>query len=149
MQDITLHQLEGTWFIQMTNFPMWLKGDKKEPTFNYTITEKSGKKVLYDVVTYVKNGKNKSIIGYDYPVDASNTSFVWRGKGILFFLKSKWKLIHFDEDQDWALIYFEKTLFTPEGYDVISRKEELPSNVKNDISKELDKRGIVLTSLRD
>ena len=43
----TLELLQGRWYIHFSNFPMWLKGDKTNPTFNYTI-EKRG-----DI--YIKN----------------------------------------------------------------------------------------------
>lgn len=32
---IDLHDLEGKWYIHQSNFPMWLKGDKTSPAFNY------------------------------------------------------------------------------------------------------------------
>ena len=32
---INLLELEGKWHIILTNFPMWLQGDKKNPNFNY------------------------------------------------------------------------------------------------------------------
>ena len=28
-EQINLHELEGKWQVILTNFPMWLKGDKK------------------------------------------------------------------------------------------------------------------------
>lgn len=29
-EQINLHELEGKWHVILTNFPMWLKGDKKK-----------------------------------------------------------------------------------------------------------------------
>lgn len=123
--NIDLKALEGCWFINQSNFPMWLKGDKKNPTFNYQIQEKSGKKGLKDVVCYQQNGKSKSIQGFDVVLDDHNTEFLWRGKGWLFFVTSKWSILHLSKNKEWAIIGFEKTLFTPKGYDVISRQKEL------------------------
>lgn len=124
---LTLELLAGTWYIQYTNFPMWLKGDKLNPTFNYSISIKNGKAGLTDVVRYTRNGKVKEIVGFDTPLNEENTHFKWRGKGLLSFFTSKWEIKYYDKDLEWALIYFSKTLATPEGYDVITRKPQLDS----------------------
>lgn len=142
MSEIDLEMLVGKWYINLTNFPMWLKGDKTEPTFNYSIENKNDITVLKDEVIYQKNGKSKSIIGFDIPKNTTNRSFIWRGKGILSLLTSKWKILYLDSDENWAIIHFEKTLFTPEGYDVISRKKVLEQNILNKINKKLSELGI-------
>ncbi len=123
--ELELNDLSGKWYIHLTNFPMWLKGDKTRPTFNYTVDEKNGKKGLLDEVIYQKNGKAKRIVGFDKPLNAHNTKFVWRGKGLMGLLKSKWEVLYFNPQEQWAIIYFEKTLFTPAGYDVISQNKVL------------------------
>lgn len=141
-ETIPLENLEGTWFIHMSDFPMWKKGDKTHPTFNYSIVGQREDAVLLDEVKYIKNGKEKSIVGFDRPTNRENTSFVWRGKGILSLLKSKWEIVHYDKKQEWMVIHFEKTLFTPEGYDVVSRKRRLSKEEVNTISKKLNELGI-------
>lgn len=120
-----LQQLVGTWFIIASNFPMWLKGDKLSPEFNYTQTERKGKTVLYDEVKYTKKGKVKSINGYDHPDKKKSNAFTWRGKGWLVIAKSNWEVRLIDEEEGWAVICFSKTLFTPEGVDVISRDKKM------------------------
>ena len=122
---ISFEKLEGKWYIHQTNFPMWLKGDKKNPTLNYSITTIKNKKVLFDEVIYIKNAKQKSIKGYDFALNKNNTSFKWKGKGLLSMLSSKWKIIYYNKEENWAIIKFEKTLFTPKGYDVISKNKNL------------------------
>lgn len=141
-----IEALEGKWFVNMSNFPMWLKGDKTSPTFNYTLTKVGDNYILLDKVTYVKKGKEKSILGFDMPVNEALTEFVWRGKGILRILKSKWQIIHIDSNNQWAIIYFEKTLFTPKGYDVISRIRKLSTILEQDIKVKLDELGINLNN---
>lgn len=135
--DIKLQDLEGRWFINQSNFPMWLKGNKIKPTFNYTIEEKKGKKSLSDAVEYEQNGNTKFIKGFDTALDEQNKDFVWRGKGWMCILTSKWSILHFDLNKEWAIIYFKKTLFTPEGYDVISRGKTLSSEQKKAIDQQL------------
>lgn len=106
---------------------MWTKGDKTNPTFNYEIVQnKQGLNVLSDDVCYLKKGNKKSIKGVDTPSESTPGTFVWRGKGLLKWVSSTWKVALKDEDHgEWAIIYFSKTLFTPEGVDIISRTPTL------------------------
>lgn len=131
--------LVGTWFICYNNFPMWLKGDKTNPTFNYTITTHKGEKVLLDEVKYLKKGKEKTITGHDYLDEKDSTAFVWRGKGILGLLKSQWRVALIDPKGQWAVIAFSKTLFTPEGVDIISRIPEVSDSTLSEIKRLMEK----------
>lgn len=134
---LQLEDIQGKWFINLSNFPMWLKGNKTNPEFNYTTVERKGKTALLDEVYSEKKGKQSSITGYDTPLNAENTKFVWRGKGILGILKSKWEIVHFDQSEKWMVIYFEKTLFTPEGYDVVSREKNLSPAILKQVNQVL------------
>lgn len=124
MDFIPLEKLAGKWHVVMTNFPMWLKGDKTNPTLNYSLKTKGKIEGLKDEVIYEKNGKLYSIHGFNTPDHEKNTEFVWRGKGLLSFVSSKWKILYFSEFEGWALIFFERTSFTPEGFDVITRVQK-------------------------
>ncbi|GAB3918211.1 hypothetical protein [Larkinella terrae] len=126
--DTLIQTLVGTWFICSTNFPMWLKGDKTNPTFTYTLLDKKGKTVLLDEVKYLKNNKIKTLTGFDYPDPADERAFVWRGQGLLSLVRSHWKVALLDSSGQWAVIWFSKTLFTPEGVDIISRSPTLPAD---------------------
>jgi hypothetical protein len=79
----SLQHLEGKWFIHYSNFPMWLKGDKLNPTFTYTVGQQGSKTGLKDAVQYLKKGVLKQISGFDTPTDSTNQSFIWRGAGLL------------------------------------------------------------------
>lgn len=117
-----------------TNFPMWTKGNKTNPTFTYGLIKKSnGSEILSDKVSYLKNGKSKSINGYDHVDSKTAGAFVWKGKGLLSFVKSKWRVELMDPSQQWAVICFSKTLFTPEGVDIISRQKTLSIETINAI----------------
>ncbi len=139
---IDLSDLEGKWYINQSNFPMWLKGDKTSPAFNYTIIKKKKGLYLADKVTYRKNGKTKSINGIDKPLDTANREFMWRGNGLLRLLKSKWEILHLDANEQWAIIFFRQTLFTPQGYDVISRNPVLSPEVTQKIDAKLNELGV-------
>ena len=125
--------LVGTWFVVSSNFPMWLKGDKTNPKFNYTLTQKNGKTCLIDEVSYTQNNKTKSIKGFDYPLDSTYKNFDWRGKGLLSALKSHWEIHLMDEQNEWAVIWFSKTPFTPEGAEIISRTNTLNDSTLSEI----------------
>ncbi|GAB3717304.1 hypothetical protein GCM10027592_59310 [Spirosoma flavus] len=130
--------LLGTWFIFSTNFPMWLKGDKLNPTFTYSRTDKkANSNVLLDEVKYLKNGKTKTLTGYDCQDESDSTAFVWRGKGLLSLLRSKWNVAMIDPNGQWAVIWFSKTLFTPEGVDIISRNPQLSSETLKHIKVQM------------
>lgn len=129
---LTINKLEGKWYILLTNFPMWLKGDKTSPTFNYTVETQNGITGLRDEVQSWKNGKKQQILGFDTPLDETNRRFQWRGKGLLSLLSSRWEIIYLDVTKEWAIIHFEKTFFTPEGYDVIARSQRIsPETLAN------------------
>ena len=129
--------LSGTWFIISTNFPMWLDGSKTNPTFNYTITEKKGKTFLIDEVKYIKKGETKTIKGFDYLDPNNDKAFTWRGKEFLAIAKSHWEVKLLDDKSEWAVIWFSKTLFTPEGVDIISKKPQLDKSLIEEIKTKM------------
>ncbi|NOQ71371.1 MAG: hypothetical protein GQ574_05190 [Crocinitomix sp.] len=136
---IRMADIEGTWFVNMSNFPMWLKGKKQNPRFKYTVL--SDNKML-DEVTFEKKGKTKQIIGYDERSAEYKEGFIWQGKGLKSLITSKWKIIHYNKEYQVAVLAFEKTLFTPSGYDVISRKKKLSPKLLDIIQKLLPKIGV-------
>ena len=115
----------------MTNFPMWLKGDKTNPTLNYSIEQRRGITGLKDEVIYSKDSKQDNIFGFDKQLDGRK--FEWRGRGVMSLLKSNWEVMYFALDESWAVIHFEKTLFTPEGYDVISRNSTMEPSMQKEL----------------
>jgi hypothetical protein len=128
---------------------MWLKGDKLNPTFNYAIISRKGQKVLSDEVKYFKNNKQKIIKGYDYQDEKDSMAFTWRGKGILSLLKSKWRVALTDPKEQWAVIAFSKTLFTPAGVDIISRMPEISEKTMQEIRGLMEKDAELRGYLRE
>lgn len=136
----SLAALEGRWYVNLSNFKMWLKGDKHNPTFTYGVAVKKGSRGLKDVVSYEKKGRPRQIVGFDQVVDSAASSFVWRGKGLLALFKSKWQIVY--RSGDVMLIRFEKTLATAEGYDVISRHKQLSAEEMAALLPRLEELGI-------
>lgn len=117
--------LAGTWFVIASDAPLWVKGDKVAPTLNYTIRQHGSTYRLLDEVKYTKDHHHKTITGYDKLNNTQTNAFIWRGKGVLFFVKSKWQVTLQDTAGRWAVIAYSKTLFTPEGVDILSRSPAL------------------------
>ena len=142
---VKLEDLEGKWYVQYTNFPMWLKEENKDPFFKYYIDKKNGKVGLRDTVGYYKDGDFKDIKGFDFPQNPENTKMKWKGSGWLFLARSYWEIKHMGKSKDWMLIYFSKTMFTPEGYDVVTRKSDLDPETKTDILDYLSEHQLLST----
>jgi lipocalin len=145
---IALEALQGKWFIHFSNFPMWLKGNKTQPTFNYSIAKKGDIIGLKDSVRFLKKGKQRSIVGFDKPKNTMNTQFVWRGQGLLVLFKSEWSVLYVDPTNNWAVIGFTKTLFTPAGYDVIAKNKEISADFEQIVGVKLKELNISETLKR-
>jgi hypothetical protein len=135
-----LSRLEGTWYVTLSNFKMWLKGNKHNPAFTYTLQTRKGIKGLKDVVSYEKNHKPKQLLGFDKPCNEGATAFIWRGNGLLGLFKSKWEIVY--STAEWTLIHFQKTLATAEGYDVISRQKRFSPEMLIAIEAKLKELGV-------
>lgn len=136
----SLKKIEGTWYINMTNFKMWLTGKKKNATFNYWIETKSGVVGLKDHVIYTQRKKTKTYKGFDTPLNENATSFIWKGSGLLFFIKTKWQIIY--QNDNYAVVHYDKTFATSAGYDVISRQKNLNEDTIKGIKVKLKELGI-------
>ena len=110
--------LPGTWSVAATNFPMWLAGDKLEPTFSYELLSEDPL-VLSDDVGYLEEGEEKHILGQD---TWRGDEFVWRGRKLLRLLASRWGVAGMSDDGTIAVIRFSKSLATPAGVDIIVRE---------------------------
>ena len=116
--------LEGTWYVLATNFPMWTKGTRTRPRFIYSkVRSVKGAQVFDDTVAYEESGRTRTIVGVD--TQQPDGSFVWRGRGWLAFFKSRWEIIAVSGDEQCLAISFTKTWATPAGIDVIARTDDL------------------------
>lgn len=107
-------RLEGRWIIRGTNFPLWLSKKRSDPTIQYEKSKNSPLKFL-DIVTYKNNkGQQKKIIGID---TYKQNHFVWRGRGLLKILSSKWSILTITDAI--LVIKFERSFLTPAGIDVL------------------------------
>lgn len=76
--------------------------------------------------------KMKTVHGVDTPSGLDARAWDWRGKGWLKIASSHWEFVEWSDGfadgqasgEEWAVIWFQKTLFTPEGIDIFCRKKE-------------------------
>ncbi|KAJ9623837.1 hypothetical protein H2204_011023 [Knufia peltigerae] len=132
--------LHGKWYVTHSTLPMWKSN--RDVTITYTPLE-NNVDVLDDLVEYrPKNNpqRRKTVQGYDTPSADVSAAYGWRGKGWLKIASSKWQVLGYgEEDQAWCVTYFEKTLFTPAGIDVYSRRKEgLSEDMLRRIRKEIE-----------
>lgn len=120
LSDSFVKNAEGIWYITASNFPMWHSPKREDPAIHYKIISDEPY-LLEDKVSYKKNGKYTEIHGTDLQTVLRKGVFEWKGKGLLGLLKSKFYFCACNEEMTFMLIYFEKTLFTPEGIDILTR----------------------------
>ena len=117
---------------------MWKS--KRNVQITYTLLEPSSAGValeqtdrLDDVVTYqgLDSDKVHTVHGVDKASGGSGVTdtWDWRGKGWLMIASSHWEVLGWADDKgadhdSWVVTYFAKTLFTPAGIDVYSRRKE-------------------------
>jgi hypothetical protein len=138
-EPFNVSDIQGKWHVVATTFPMWLKGDKKNPTITYTnlVENQQPPTIRFDdTVHYTEtNGNTQEILGFDIMLCPG--VFRWQGKGWLFFFKSDWKFITVKDD--WAVITFKSTFVTPAGMDIISRKDKINETEMQDVLKFIEK----------
>jgi len=129
-----LDWIKGTWHVTHSTLPMWKS--KHNVRITYTplpSTRPNDTPQIDDLVEYenTPGGKTKSVHGVDTPSVAPNgtsaLAYDWRGKGLLKIAGSHWEILGYGEEANgnaWIVTCFAKTLFTPQGIDVYSRKSE-------------------------
>ncbi|KAI4253134.1 MAG: hypothetical protein LQ352_003870 [Teloschistes flavicans] len=138
--------LSGTWNVTFSTLPMWKS--KRNVLIKYTPFSASSSAEpiprLDDLVSYqgLSSDKVKTVEGIDTsPSPFTGGEWDWRGKGWLKIASSHWEILGWGDLADgnqWVVIYFAKTLFTPAGLDVFSRRKEgLPEEVMEGIKSAL------------
>jgi len=106
----------GTWYIVMTDLPLWRK---RSGVVSY-LGLPGGE--LADVVSWRQEQRSGHIFGRDRPIEDEGWQWEWRGvEPFTLFAKSRWRFLAGNLQQGWAVTEFEKTLFTPAGVDVYCR----------------------------
>lgn len=138
---------------------MWKKS--RNVCIKYTPIAGTSPAQIDDEVSYQSLGSTniKTIVGVDKPFEVPNTAasateggevgsiaYNWRGKGWLMIASSKWEILGYGDEEEtegnsWVVTYFAKTLFTPAGVDIYSRKGVLKPVTIEKIKKGLANLG--------
>ncbi|OQD69183.1 hypothetical protein PENPOL_c002G03164 [Penicillium polonicum] len=138
----------GTWHVTHTTLPLWKGKRNVNITYKLLPADTTGVQKIDDLVQYqsIDSEKIKSVHGVDTPTPGNPGAWDWRGKGWLMIASSHWECLgfgHTDDDDQWMVTYFDKTLFTPAGIDVYSRnKEGLPQATVDEILDALKGLGV-------
>jgi hypothetical protein len=111
--------LPGDWTVVATNFPMWLNGERLDPTFSYRLLGTDPLTLEDDVAYTQPDGTAKHVRGVDR---WREEGFVWRGTGMLRFVGSAWSVPGVSKAGTIAAIRFSKSLISPAGIDIVVRK---------------------------
>ncbi|KAF3917728.1 hypothetical protein ABW20_dc0101028 [Dactylellina cionopaga] len=162
---LTPQTLLKPWWVTTSTLPMWKSA--KNITIIYTAIPDTSD--IDDIIHYnprsTAEGAEpvvKSIHGVDYPLGSTPTdlSYKWRGKGWLFIATSRWQVVGYGgadvkevdgvvEGVEWVVTYFEKSLFTPAGVDIMTvEKGGVSEETRKGIDEGLKACGGVLEELQ-
>ncbi len=131
MDDNLLLMMEGRWHLQFTGCQLWLKDGINTVTFHYGARHIGEELVLEDRVEYIRKGKMRYRLGYDYPVDGIPNTFKWKGKGMNRTFRG-----HFEVsiiNREYMVLFFEKTLTSPTSIDILTRARIISEEKKQEI----------------
>jgi hypothetical protein len=153
----TFEWFSGSWMVSYTSLPLW--NDKQNVCITYAkVDPKASEERMPDLDDHVQyqklnTTKDNSIRGISRPVEIEGvpfgTAYSWRGKGWLRIASSDWEVLgwgkdeHAAEENDWVVTCFSKTMFTPPGIDIYTRKkaslsEETLQAIKNGLEEMAD-----------
>lgn len=133
--------MKGRWYIQASNFKLWLDGKYSIPGNNYTNFRLKNKKLRFDdLLIFYKGEKENHIKGKLVQKDENKLDFVWKGKGLFFWMKSKWRIVASDAEGQWIVLYSTKTATSPEGMDVMSKNKKMSEKEVREIISHVDKK---------
>ncbi|EKV06481.1 Calycin [Penicillium digitatum] len=140
--------ITGTWHVTHSSLSLWKGKRNVNITYKLLPTDSAGVQKIDDLVQYqaINSEKIKSVHGVDTPTPGNPGAWDWRGKGWLMIASSHWECLgfgHADDDNQWIVTFFEKTLFTPAGIDIYSRnKRGLPQTIVDQILSALQGLGV-------
>ena len=105
--------------MRSTNYPMWLTRERKSPRFTFELISPSPLTLRNDLSYFTRDNLEKHIVGVD---KWARDSLVYRGRGLLWVLQTRWAVIGTNTDETVLAIRFEKSLASPAGIHVLVRE---------------------------
>ena len=131
--------LPGTWNVRSTNFPMWLTRERTSPRFTYSLISEDPL-VLRDDVSYrTTDDAEKHVLGTD---KWAHDGFVRRGKGLRRLATTRWSISGMNEAGTVVAVRFEKSLGSPAGIDILSRKGVVVDELRSLVARNTGKFGL-------
>ncbi|KAF3162442.1 hypothetical protein TWF788_002030 [Orbilia oligospora] len=153
LPPLTPAALLKTWWVTTSTLPMWKSAKNIRITYTSIPSTKNIDDIIHYNPRNGPPATNstpeeaarlvaKSIHGVDYPLSENegDLTYKWRGKGLLFIATSRWQVVGYGgrdvrtvvgeggeevlEGVEWVVTYFEKSLFTPAGVDVMTVARE-------------------------
>ncbi|PWY62635.1 hypothetical protein BO83DRAFT_383251 [Aspergillus eucalypticola CBS 122712] len=142
----TTTNILGTWYITRSSSPFW--SDKRNPTITLTAdttttppgtlplselpqaTTTSPAPILTNKTSYqtLSSSSVKTTTGTDRAISAGKEhgpiQMEWRGSGWLRMVSAQWEILGWggaDDDDEWLLVFANKSMFTPAGISLYSR----------------------------
>ncbi|KAF3146690.1 hypothetical protein TWF703_003961 [Orbilia oligospora] len=153
LPPLTPTALLKTWWVTTSTLPMWKSAKNIRITYTSIPSTKNIDDIIHynprngppatnSTPEEAEKLVTKSIHGVDYPLSENegDLTYKWRGKGLLFIATSRWQVVGYGgrdvrtvvgeggeevlEGVEWVVTYFEKSLFTPAGVDVMTVARE-------------------------
>lgn len=120
--DFDLPAFMGAWYILVTNYGFWR--ERTHPRIEYAPLSTSEPEAFSDQLRFRQLGllgrRAKLLAGTDRVVRPGE--FIWRGAGLLGFVRSRWCVPLIDPAGQWAITYFARSnIGTAPGMDVYTR----------------------------
>ena len=131
--------LPGTWNVRSTNFPMWLTRERKSPRFTYTVVKENPLTLRDDVSYLTESNLEKHVLGTD---KWAHEGFVWRGKGLLRFVTSRWSISGMNDESTVVAIRFQKSLASPAGIDILTREGVVVEELRSLVARNTEQFGL-------
>jgi hypothetical protein len=137
--SVLADKLPGTWRFAATNLPMWVDGTRHDPEFAFEPVY--GRELTFtSTVRYTTiGGEAKTIVGSDL---LRGDEFVRRGRGWLATSTSRWRVAGANDDFEIVAIRYSRSRLTPEGIDVLVRKEATLPAVRSTVAHANEQFGL-------
>ncbi len=136
----TVKLWEGNWHVVASSFKIWTSGKYSNPGNEYSNFKVKNKKLRFDdMLTFYKGEKKMKLPGKLVQKNPDKLDYIWHGKGLFFWMKSKWKVVASDADGQWVVLYSTKTAMSPQGMDIMSRRKNMSEKEIKDILSHVDK----------
>lgn len=145
--DDLLLRMEGRWYLAYSGCPLWQKPEINTVSFNFHPRHLGEELVLEDRVEYIKNGKMRFRLGFDYPVEGIFNTFRWKGKGVNRTFRNHFEVTLITED--FMVLFFEKTLTSPTSIDILTRERLAGKDLMERIFDQIRNNETISAYLKD